>query len=682
MDDLIQAATYRFRPDAELQAEIARELRVHLEDSFAAARAGGMDEAQAEEAACRAFGDPQEVGEKLWQANRRRMRLRAVAKWSGRLLLMPAGILLALWLCGATLEVLSCLWIAGTLSGNGRRLVSVPRPAPWIEHLYTGSPLRSDLNDEQRMLLEANESDREEWERAAPEPPQEWERFIAHYPSNPVYRAHYFTLFSAFDLRDEAPLLPSHRPLFDRALAILDAGEKADPDNAFWNYMKADILMYKSGAADQKEDPEFTYSAPAGAYRPATSHGMKLVFTDRPMFERGLAEYRKGLPKPIYRSYAWQFDDELLNLRNSPRTLLDELQVIMEWEGTLLPDLAIMRNMTRGIMAYAALRIHEDHPQQAEELIRTAPIAGAQIGANSRSVIDLLLADAMRQIALRQGAALYERLGKSEQAAEALALARKESPQEGAFLQMTPAAEGEERKFLSERAGLLGRAWFGVIPFSDRSITVSLARAERFLLERAALGVLALLYLIVVGWMGIWTIWHLWRHRKDARGPKLYFIGWRRLGWIVLIAVALPLLAYVLLTRAFAFGSAHYGINYQPVRVALEISGTMALILGLSLYLAVRASRACCRAAGITDRKEVWMSVRRSMLPVLVACSLAVGVGSQAYLRYGESSAVRSLNQPGRRILLDEVEYVKWKDYRAYLRALPDHGALPPVEGR
>jgi DNA repair exonuclease SbcCD ATPase subunit len=56
-----------------------------------------------------------------------------------------------------------------------------------------------------------------------------------------------------------------------------------------------------------------------------------------------------------------------------------------------------------------------------------------------------------------------------------------------------------------------------------------------------------------------------------------------------------------------------------------------------------------------------------------------VGIVSQAYLRQGEAEAVMSLNQPGRRIMLDELEYTTWKDYRAYLRALPDYGAMPPT---
>ena len=263
-----------------------------------------------------------------------------------------------------------------------------------------------------------------------------------------------------------------------------------------------------------------------------------------------------------------------------------------------------MRNMSRGVMAYAALLITEGRPQEAEALIRTAPVAGAQLGATSRLLIELLVADSMRQITLREGAALYERLGKHDLADQALALARKESQQEGSFIQRVD-RNGEEFKFVAAHAGFLGSPLVSVVPLTDRSIITDLQRAERFLAERAVLGCLALLYLITVGWLGIRTLWSLWRHRKDTGGPKLYFIGWRRLAWIALIAVALPLAAYVILTRAFACGSAHYGINYQPARVALEMGGAVLLIFGLSLFLGWRAARLSCREAGIADRARV-----------------------------------------------------------------------------
>jgi hypothetical protein len=671
MDDLIQAVTYRFGPDAELQREIARELRAHLEDAVAAARAGGMDEAHAEETAVRAFGDPEEIAEKLWHANRRRMRLRAMAKWTGRLVLMPAGILLAVWLCAVMMELVGVLQLAFQLHADWAydayfwALV----PNKLRNDLHPGVAARNNLKEDERLLLEANLYDEGPYRRV-----EKWEKLVRLHPDNPVYRARqYAALLSSIRASDAVPLAPSDKK-FAQAQAILDAGERADPDNAFWNYMKADLLMYKSGAAKQEEDPSFTFARAARGKEPTTGHGMRLIFADRAMFERGLDEYRKGLTKPFYKSYAVELNEELLALRKSPTTLLDELCLVEEWAGTLLPDLAPMRNMSRGVMAYAALLIKEGHPREAEALIRTAPIASEQVGATSRLLIELLVAYAMRQTALRQGAALYERLGKRDLAAQALA--RKESQQEGSFLQrMDPS--GEEFKFLAARAGFFGSHLLESVPLADRSIITDLQRAERFLAERAALGCLALLYLIVVGWLGIGTLWSLWRHRKDAGGPKLYFIGWRRLGWIALIAVALPLTAYVILTRAFAAGSAHYGINYQPGRVALEMGGVALLVFGLSLFLAWRAAKLSCGAAGINDRAEFRMSVRRSLLPILVACFLLVGIVSQAYLRYGESSAVKALSQPGRRPFLDEMNYVAWKDYKDYLRALPDHGALP-----
>jgi hypothetical protein len=103
IDELLEAATSRFRYDAGLRQEIARELRAHLEDSIATARAEGLDEAQAEEAAVRAFGDPEEIGEKLWQANRRRLRRRAVVLAAVGMVLMPAGVLTAVWIITWTL---------------------------------------------------------------------------------------------------------------------------------------------------------------------------------------------------------------------------------------------------------------------------------------------------------------------------------------------------------------------------------------------------------------------------------------------------------------------------------------------------------------------------------------------------------------------------------------------------
>ena len=82
--------------------------------------------------------------------------------------------------------------------------------------------------------------------------------------------------------------------------------------------MKADLFMYKSGAAKQEEDPSFTFTRAARGNPTTTAHGERLVFADRPMFERGLDEYRQGLAKPFYKSYAMELQEKLLSLDKPP----------------------------------------------------------------------------------------------------------------------------------------------------------------------------------------------------------------------------------------------------------------------------------------------------------------------------------------------------------------------------
>jgi hypothetical protein len=79
-DELVNRVTERFEVDPELRAEIGQELRTHLDDSAAESRGAGMSDADAIAAAARALGDEGEIAEKLWQAKRRRVRIRKAAR--------------------------------------------------------------------------------------------------------------------------------------------------------------------------------------------------------------------------------------------------------------------------------------------------------------------------------------------------------------------------------------------------------------------------------------------------------------------------------------------------------------------------------------------------------------------------------------------------------------------------
>jgi hypothetical protein len=205
--------------------------------------------------------------------------------------------------------------------------------------------------------------------------------------------------------------------------------------------------------------------------------------------------------------------------------------------------------------------------------------------------------------------------------------------------------------------------------------------AERFLMESAVLGLLALCFLLLILWTGGTTLLALWRHRKDARGPLLYFVGWGRLGLVMLLAVALPLLLYWATTRLTPFASVNYGFNARSAQILCELGATMSVILTAALLLGRWAVRARCREADLTDPVQLRLTRRRSLIPLLAACLLAVGIASHLYVAWGERRHVAELQRPGQRLHMDELDYTLGAELRSRLRELPHGGAvpLPPV---
>ena len=80
-DDVVDRLTERLRIDPELRLEVGQELRTHLEDSAAEFRQAGCGDEEAARQAVERLGDEAELANALWQANRRRLRSRAVARW-------------------------------------------------------------------------------------------------------------------------------------------------------------------------------------------------------------------------------------------------------------------------------------------------------------------------------------------------------------------------------------------------------------------------------------------------------------------------------------------------------------------------------------------------------------------------------------------------------------------------
>lgn len=651
-DDLIESATRRLRPDPELRQEVARELRGHLEDAADGARARGCAEDDAQQEALRSFGDADALADRLWQANRRRMRLRAVARWAGRIVLVPLTVLVALWLALGTLDFTEFMGLCGQVGGAAP--LSFPHYLNPGLRDHTLRP-RAGLSDEDRFVNE---------HRTGAAGARE---IVDHYPNNTLYRAHRATMrlshpnksgtFSPTDLAE--------------VLAQLDAGERLDPDNAYWNYMKAAAHIFLSGAATDEEDESFAYTR---RWRDGTVkrvYGFRLSITDALSFEQGMVEYRKGLAKPRYDSYNMTFAAHILSLNKKPTTLVGEMAAVAITAGALLPDLARMRQLTRCATARARQLAREGHRDEAEILLRTAPVPASQMAMNSRSLIELMVAANMRQAALREGAVVYEQLGATAKAAKCRDLAELDQDRFNSLF-----GDSAYQRLVLDRGAILSGILLPGIRLTDLAILDDVRLAERALVESAALGLVALAFLAVITWVGAAVLFALWRHRKDARGPRLYFVGWRRLGLVLVVAVAMPLTAYWAFTRLTPFASVNYGLNVTTIQTLAEMAVAGLTILVLSIVVGAWAVRARCRAVKLDDPVQLRQTRRRCLIPVLAVCMLTVGLISHTYVRWNEYRHISALQQPGRRLFLDEVDYTSAAQYRDYLRSLPHHGAL------
>ncbi len=91
----------------------------------------------------------------LWQANRRRIRIRQVFKWAARATLIPAAIVVTLAL---GLHVFTTAMLLGLLSGNGKigwqQGPSLKGLSPEQRFLFEGDPNIKPKSDAMQSVLE------------------------------------------------------------------------------------------------------------------------------------------------------------------------------------------------------------------------------------------------------------------------------------------------------------------------------------------------------------------------------------------------------------------------------------------------------------------------------------------------------------------------------------------------
>jgi len=580
LDKLIARLTDRLEVDPELQMDVAQELRGHLEDSTAEFHKAGFTDDQAEAEAIKVLGDPDELSGQLWQANRNRLRIRGLLRWGARITLIPSAIGVIVWL----------LFSMG-LS---------PSPLDEVPESWA-----NDLTEEQMYILRGDP--------AATTPLERAKSITDRWPENPVYFGDYLTWVMSRKRPYDRYGLPDIAKV-QRLLELLEKGEKLDPDNAFFNFMQAAVLIDSS--SEVGEDDSLTYLVVDCEGKTKQKSCCTVTIQDEKIFQQGLEELRQGLAKPRFALPSI----EMLGIRRAifpePRNIGDILRRTSIEISVIIPTLEYYRTLARSILGFALAEARKGSTDIALRLMQDVEQFANHTGANSSSLIELLIAQAIYEESMRNFAQICKVLGRDEQG-----------------LQFQTQAD-ESRSFYNElrnrdRQGdnkttrEVGMYWSILMPgLPGYTMDFEPMRtAEQFFVNGIGLLMFLVGLTLLTLLMGGVTLLGLLR-RKDK--PVLMFVGWRRIGKICLWAIVLPIGIYAIYVRLITVGPGAFGMHAAVVRVILEMIFVSAVIGVLLVSMSYQAIRHRAIELGLTVPEP--LTFRRRWIMWSLGCLLFLGV--------------------------------------------------------
>ncbi|MBN1943509.1 MAG: hypothetical protein JW849_09485 [Phycisphaerae bacterium] len=580
-EKLIARLTDRLAGDPELQADVARELQTHLEDAEDEFREAGLDEEEAQNEAVKALGDPEDISRQLFQANRTRMRFRAVVRWAASLALLPAAI-------GVVVFVVAAPWTPWNMPVI---------PQPWftsIPRAWTRS-----LTEEQVFILQGDPQAKDYVARA---------RSISdRWPDDPIYYGDYFvTAQGKFHRKDEK--LPLD--LWNERMALAEKGEKVDPDNAFYNFVKAAWLI--NASCTLEDDPSRTIESmnTNGEIKPDSLY--TITITDPAGFQQGLKELHRGLQKPFYSSRTVDMLELRMSFLPPPRSMTDIISRITMQVSTLLPSLSDFRTLGKALGAYAVDLAEQGNPT-AVKVARSEEQMADMIGAKSGTIIEILVAMAIRQNALANLELVGKELQKPALSKEAFQQRREQEELWRGLRNGNPLSVEELR-----HAGMF---WTILTPaIAGYHVDFEPIRTvECFVvLEVALLLLLVGMVILSCGFGLVVLIWAIFCRRSTDK-PILLFVGWRRIGKIVQVSIVIPLVAFGLYVIWQIYRSDAYGLNFTLGRWTVELVLLLCGVFALLLSMSYRAIRLRCLEVGLATPPSI---TRRKRIGFLIATGL------------------------------------------------------------
>ena len=595
-DELLERLTHRLRVDPELRLEITQELRAHLADSAAEYQAGGCDEQQAMSEAVNHLGDADELATQLWQANRRRIRLRNVARWAGRITLMPAAVVLIALVLAPSLVTWDSYGALDHRRDDSDVFTTFKIFGSWmldaIGRLGEAGPPYRRLSEEDQFLFTGGEKRLGEYEVAR--------RIAERWPDDPVFFAYYLeqALYGGHFRRT----IPQ-----DEQAQLFQRGRALDPNDAFYDFLEAAALFQRSTTL--RRDTLST-SPPI--------HIDRVAVTDAETHDTALRLVRQGLAKPRWMAPSFEMLRRRLDVLPPASTLMSlHSRMGLDSLGWSVANTYGCGSRTSA----AALAFAEAGDiDRALELLDDLVRLNTKAGAWGREIWHVYYGQLS---AIAHRAEVHRIAGH-----DALAAEWKDRLPELHALYRNTFAQGSavyHKGLPVARQGFLSEPILRTLDVRNVD-TRTLLTAEHAIADRAFLAIVVSVLLVIALCMGLTTCARVAQHRKsDASRPMFLFIGWRRIGAVIVLALLAPVVIYGVYCYAPPIAARAQGLRVIWPRQFVEYA-LLGTVMGAGvLALSVQAVRRRSEEAGLAVPKQR-RRINRVLCWVIPAMVVAVAL--------------------------------------------------------
>jgi hypothetical protein len=606
---VVEQATAGLQGDPELRIDVSAELTNHLEVTAAGLMAEGMTEEEASAQALETFGEPLEMAGDLLEANKRRMTLRARLRLLVQAVLIPAAVLVAIFIGYNSFARLVGLH----RTVNDWRGEAMYMPAlPQFPVLRMPGQRRQQQEIERKLALIPNKTINTEELLAL------WQPFQGTPDGRMVLGYYTGVLFDKSDLSQPLRLSKWERSEHELFVQAMQLGEQIDPQNALYNYKLA--YLYLRPAITSREE------------RNNKTQGDEVH--DRRLLTLGLAELRKALAKPAIHEYKGEMLDRRLAVLPPPHLTEDYLQRFDIMASGLYPNFATQRALGRKMLGCARVLVAEGRVDEARPLLEAWHIVPSQMLEHAISLIEILVARSLAQLLGEGTAAIYDSIGEHENAARVRAdVVRFTAPVSIRKEQRHRQADHTSSELLARHGSTVSASLAPVFaglsdspPYTVETLAPT-RRHEMALLEQFSLSmVLLLLVLVMVAALLAQTCW-FYKLRAASSAPLLLLPSWQASARIIGLGILAPLALYYLYTHS-PIGGREYGIAYMRWRFFAELALVGMLLVWLPGMLASRDIRRRCRHLGVpvaAAPHPIWR-VLKTLLWTLCFLSVSAGI--------------------------------------------------------